>query len=71
MDFEDKVQFSASPHEIYELIVDEKKNQYFSNSYVKIERMICRKCNWYNSMFDEIISLKKDKKIIHIWRGKD
>ena len=71
MDFEDKVQFNAYPHEIYELIVDEKKHQEFSNAYVKIERKIGGKCNWYNSMFGEIISLEQDRKIIHTWRDND
>jgi hypothetical protein len=29
MDFEDEIQFEASPHEIYELIIDEKNIKNF------------------------------------------
>ena len=71
MDFEDEIKFNASPHEVYELIIDEKKHQQFSNSYVEIEREIGGKCNWYNSMFGEILVLEQDKQIIHTWRGND
>ena len=71
MDFEDKIQFNASPHEVYELILDEKKHQEFSKVNVKIQRKIGGKCNWYNSMFGEIIKLEQDKRIVHTWRGND
>ena len=59
MDFEDEIQFNASPHEVYELIIDENKHQEFSNGYVRIERKIGGSCNWYNSMFGEIHVLEQ------------
>jgi activator of HSP90 ATPase len=71
MDFEDEIYLNASPHEIYELIIDDKKHQEFSNAYVEIERKIGGKCNWYNSMFGEIVALEQDKQIVHTWRGND
>ena len=46
MDFETDIHFNASPHEVYELILDEKKHQEFSNAHVQIDRSIGGKCNW-------------------------
>ncbi|MHA2251774.1 MAG: SRPBCC domain-containing protein, partial [Candidatus Kariarchaeaceae archaeon] len=63
--------FDATPHEVYELIVDEKKHAEFSKGYVKLSREVGGKCNWYNSMFGEIIEVIPDEKIIHTWRGND
>ncbi|MFW9851736.1 MAG: SRPBCC domain-containing protein [Candidatus Thorarchaeota archaeon] len=71
MEFEDKIQFNASPHEIYELIIDEKKHREFSNAYVEIDRKTGGKYNCYNSIFGEIISLEQGRKIIYTWRGND
>ena len=71
MDFENDVHFNASPNEVYELILDEKKHQEFSKGYVEIDRKIGGQCNWYNSMYGEIVELIQDKRIVHTWRGND
>ncbi len=71
MDFEDEILFNVSPHEVFELIIDERKHQEFSNSYVEIPRKVGGNCNWYNSMFGEIVELVQDKRIVHTWRGND
>lgn len=71
MNFEIDIHFTASPHEVYELILDDKKHQEFSNAPVEIDRRVGGKCNWYNSMFGEIVELIQDKRIVHTWRGND
>ncbi len=71
MDFEDEIQFNAPPHEVYELIIDEKKHKEFSKNFVEIERKVGGRCNWYNSMFGEIVVLEQDRRIVHTWRGND
>ncbi len=71
MDFEDEIQFNAPPHEVYELIIDEKKHKEFSKNFVEIERKVGGRCNWYNSMFGEIVVLEQDRCIVHTWRGND
>jgi len=68
---EDVVLFEASAHTVYELIVDTKKHIEFSKRFVKLEKKIGGKCNWYNSMYGEYLELEQDKKIVHTWRSNE
>lgn len=64
--------FKASPHEVYEALMDEKKHSRFTNSKCKISRKINGKFTAYDGYIDGInLDLVKDKKIKQKWRGSE
>ena len=66
------VKFKASPHEIYELLMDSKKHTKLTGYKAKISRKVGGKfiaCNgWING---KNLELKKDKKIVQLWKGNN
>lgn len=66
------VSFKASPHEIYEMLIDSKKHSLFTNSKCKIDRKINGKFTAYDGYISgKNISLVKDKKIVQAWACSD
>ena len=61
---------SASPHELYEIFMDEKKHAKLVNSTAKISRKIGEGFEIYDGYIDGTnIELIQDKKIVQNWRG--
>jgi activator of HSP90 ATPase len=66
------VTFEASPHDIYEMLMDSKKHSSFTGSTAKISRDAGGKFSvWGGDISGENIELLKDKKIVQRWRSKD
>lgn len=66
------VNFSATPHEIYEMLMDSKKHAKFTGSKAKISRKIGGISKTFDGWAKTInIELKSDKKIVQKWRGED
>lgn len=66
------VEFSASPHEVYEALMDSKKHAEFTGSAARISR----KVNGEYSAYDGYITgrnleLIPDQKIVQEWRAVD
>ena len=66
------VVFKASPHEIYELIMDSKQHSAFSGSPAKISRAAGGEFMAYDGYITgKNIELVPDKKIVQSWRAVD
>jgi activator of HSP90 ATPase len=66
------VTFSASPHDIYEMLMDSKKHEAFTGDKAKISRKVGGKISAYDGWIEgENVELIKDKKIVQTWRGVD
>ena len=66
------VTFRASPHEVYELLMDSRKHSHFTKSKAKISREVGGKFTAYDGWIEGInLELVKDKKIVQKWRGVD
>jgi activator of HSP90 ATPase len=66
------VTFKASPHEVYESLMDSKKHAAFSNGKASISRKIGGKFNAYdNYIAGKNIELIPDKQIVQDWRAVD
>jgi len=66
------VMFEESPHDIYEMLMDEKKHAKFSGSPAKISRKVGGKFTAYDDYIEgENLKLVEDKKIVQKWRGTD
>ena len=64
--------FKASPKEIYEMLMDSAKHAEFTGSDANISREIHGKISAYGDWIKgENLVLKKNKKIVQKWRGKD
>ena len=62
----------ASPHELYEIFMDEKKHAKLVNSTAKISRAIGEGFEIYDGYIDGTnIELIQDKKIVQNWRGEE
>ena len=64
--------FKASPHEVYEALLDSKKHATFTGAPAKISRRV----GGTFSVFDgwatgKILELRKDAKIAQTWRTED
>jgi activator of HSP90 ATPase len=67
-----KVTFKASPHDIYESLMDEKKHAQITGAEVKLSRKVGGKFNiWDGSITGENLELVPDKKIVQSWRYSD
>ena len=67
-----KVTFKASPHDVYELIMDAKKHSQFSGSRAKITKKVGDKFTAYDGYIGgKNLKLVPDKEIIQDWRGSD
>ena len=64
--------FKASPHEVYEALVDSKKHSKFTGAKASISLKIGGKFTAYDGYIDGInIELIPNKKIVQKWRGSD
>ncbi len=67
-----EVLFSATPHEVYELLMDSKKHAKFTGSKAKIGREVGGKISAYDGYIEGTnLELVEDKKIVQKWRGSD
>ena len=66
------VTFSASPHEVYEVLMDSKKHSQLTGSEVGIERKIGSKFSVYDGDIQGVnLELVPDQKIVQSWRYSD
>ncbi len=66
------VNFRASQHEIYEMLMDSKKHAKFTGSKASMSRKVGGKISAYDGYIEgKNLELVKDKKIVQKWRGSD
>lgn len=66
------VTFSASPHEVYELLMDSKKHAAFTGEAASISRKVGGKIKAYGDyILGKNLELVADKKIVQLWRASD
>jgi activator of HSP90 ATPase len=66
------VTFQASPHDIYEILMDPRKHSALTGSAVKLERKVGSKFSMYDGDIQgENLELIPDRKIIQSWRYAD
>ena len=64
--------FNASPHDVFELLMDSKKHSSFTGSKASISRSKGGKITAYDGYIEgKNIEIVKDKKIVQQWRGSD
>jgi activator of HSP90 ATPase len=62
----------ATPHELYEILMDETKHAELVNSTAKISRAIGGRFEAYDGYIEGTnIELVQDKKIVQNWRGEE
>jgi activator of HSP90 ATPase len=62
----------ASPHELFEIFMDEKKHAALVNSTAKISRDIGGRFEVYDGYIEgKNVELIQDKKIVQEWRGEE
>lgn len=62
----------ATPHDIYEILMDEKKHAKLVNSSASIDRTEGGKFEIYDGYIEGTnIELVRDKKIVQYWRGEE
>ena len=66
------VTLKASPHEVYEALIDSRKHARFTDSKARISRKEGGKFTAYDGYIEGInLNIVPDKKIIQSWRGSD
>ena len=66
------IAFKATPHEVYEALMDSKKHTDFTEAKAVISRNIGGKFTAFDGWASgEIVELVKDKKIEQTWRSAD
>jgi len=66
------VTIKATPHEIYEALMDSRKHSKFTEAKASISRKIGGKFKAYGDYISGVnLDLVPDKKIIQSWRGSD
>lgn len=66
------ISFRASPHDIYEALMDSRKHSEFTGDEANISRKIGGKFTAGSGYIDGInIELVPDRKIVQSWRGSD
>ena len=64
------VSFRATPHEVYEALMDSKKHAKFSRDKASISRKVGGKFRAYGHYIEgKNLELKEDKKIVQSWRA--
>ena len=64
--------FKATPHDVYEILMDSKKHSKFTDSKAKISREVNGKFTAYDGYIEgKNIELIQDNKIVQKWRGSD
>jgi activator of HSP90 ATPase len=67
-----QVTFKASPHELYELLMDEKKHASFYGSPMKINRKVGGRISSGDDYIEgENLELIPDRKIVQSWHASD
>jgi activator of HSP90 ATPase len=71
-DIKQSVQFKASPHDVYEALVDSKKHALFTGGEAKISRKVGGKFTAYDDYIEGInLELIPDARIVQSWRASD
>ena len=66
------VTFKASPHDVYEALMDSKKHSKFTGFKASISREVGGKINAYGGYIEGVnVKLVPDKNIVQKWRGSD
>lgn len=66
------VTFKASPHKVYEALMDSRKHARFTGAKAKISRKVNGKFTAYDGYIEGIhLDLVPDRKIVQSWRGSD
>lgn len=66
------VTFRASPHDIYEALMDSKKHAQFTGGEAKISRKVGGKFTAFDGYSEGInVELVPDRKILQTWRASD
>jgi len=66
------VTIKATPHEVYEALMDSRKHSKFTGAKASISRKIGGKFKAYGDYISGVnLDLVPDKKIIQSWRGSD
>lgn len=69
---EQSVTFNASPHDVYEALMDSEKHSRFSGAKASISREVGGSFTAYDgALSGTILELVPDVKIVHTWRGSD
>jgi activator of HSP90 ATPase len=64
--------FDASPHDVYEMLMDSRKHSRFTGDKAKISREVGGRIMAYDGYVDGVnLELVADKKIVQSWRGSD
>ena len=64
--------FKASPHEVYEVLMDSRKHSVFTGSKASISRKVGGKFTAYDGYIEGVnLELVTDEKIVQSWRGSD
>lgn len=66
------IKFKASPHEVYEALMDSRKHSRFTGSKASISRQVGGKFSAYDgSLEGESLELVPDARIVQSWRSSD
>ena len=69
---EQSVTFNASPHDVYEALMDSEKHSQFTGAKASISREVGGSFTAYDGMLSgTILELVPDAKIVQTWRGSD
>ena len=72
MTIKQTVTFNASPHDVYEMLMDSEKHAEFTESPATISRKVGGRFSTYDDYSTGTnIELVQDKKIVQKWRGSD
>jgi activator of HSP90 ATPase len=66
------ITFKASPHEVYDALMDSRKHARFTGAQARISRKAGGKFTAYDGYIEGVnLNLVPDKKIVQSWRGSD
>ena len=66
------VYFNASPHDVFELLVDSKEHAAFTGAEATVSRKTGGRFTAYDGWIDgKNLDIVTDKRIVQAWRGKD
>ena len=69
---EQSVTFNASPHDVYEALMDSEKHSRFTGAKAQISREVGSEFSAYDgALSGTILELIPDAKIVQSWRGSD
>ena len=69
---EQSVTFNASPHDVYEALMDSEKHSQFTGAKANISREVGGSFTAYDgALSGTILELVPDAKIVQSWRGSD